>query len=132
MGGEGLDALQEGTDKLSEIKDYKPVVEIDPSFYPRLEPGLTYDPFDFSIKKIKLDRQARLGSKTNKLEGDPLKLWKNTDILAEFVNSNGMIIQGSVSGLPPKTQKKLSKAIRRARAAGLMPYFHKPVFNSIN
>lgn len=104
-------------------------VEIDPSFYPRFEIGMTYDPFDFSMTKIKMDRQARFSQMNNRLDTTSVDLddiWKNPQLLSDFVNNNGKILKGVVTGNSPKTQKKIAKAIRRARAAGLMPYFHKP------
>lgn len=109
-----------------------PTLEIDPSFYPHFETNKTYDPFDFSMTKVKINRKAYFNTPKKDhfaaLGIDPLQLWKNPEILSEYVTSNGRIIQGVLLGHSGKTQKRLGKSIRRARAAGLMPYFHKSVF----
>lgn len=95
----------------------------------RFNVGSTYDPFDFSLTKIKLDRNAEAPAvdqfKAHKM--DPVKLWKNPVQLSEFITDNGQIIPGYKNGHRKKTQKRLAKAIRRARAAGLISSVHKDI-----
>lgn len=107
--------------------------EIDPILVRKFEPLTTYDPFDFSMTKYKMERAQYFNSPKydlfNASRQDPLEFWKNPDALSEYVTTNGRIIQGVQLGHSGKTQRRLAKAIRRARAAGLMPYFHKSVNN---
>lgn len=130
-----INHLKDSTSNLQEMNELKQAVVIDPSFYPRFDLGMTYDPFDFSMTKIKMDRQARFSQVNIPLDKSFVNLddiWKNPQLLSDYVNSNGKILKGVVTGNSPKTQKKIAKAIRRARAAGLMPYFHKPHLNFRN
>ena len=54
----------------------------------------------------------------NKLGIDPLKEYKNVDMLAHFVNTMGFIKPRKQTGLTVENQRKVAKAIRRARAIG--------------
>lgn len=117
------------TQKIDGSNSSAPVFEIDPLLYPRFESTQTYDPFDFSLTSVKMKLQANYNGPVSERSfgdiKDPLDLWKRPDILNEFVTHNGKIVQGAVVGNKGKTHKRISKAIRRSRAAGLMPYFHK-------
>lgn len=101
---------------------------IDPIFKKSFVPGSVYDPFDFSLTKLRIEQKE---NSNRVLDGihikhpgvDPLTLWKYPSILGNFVNSNGKIRLGVLYGHSGKTHKRLSKAIRRARAAGLLSYF---------
>lgn len=48
--------------------------------------------------------------------------YKDTDFLKKFVNKQGEIVQSVFNKLTTKYQKKISKAIKRAREMALMPY----------
>ena len=48
--------------------------------------------------------------------------YKNPDFLAQFVNEFGRILPKRVTGTSVKYQKKVSKAIKRARHLGLLPF----------
>ena len=67
------------------------------------------------------DRFAALGV-------DPRDLWKSPTALSEFITTNGKIMPGWVLGNKGSTQRKLAKAIRRCRAAGLLSTVHRSVF----
>ncbi|CAN6666852.1 hypothetical protein TRVA0_038S01112 [Trichomonascus vanleenenianus] len=103
--------------------------EIDQSFIPRFEVGSTYDPFDFSLTKMRLNQTKRIqsASKFKDFKKDPLTYWKNPAFLSDFLTSNGKILPSYVTGYRKKTQKKLAKAIKRARSAGLLSPVHKSV-----
>ncbi|KAJ1648106.1 hypothetical protein J3B02_006519 [Coemansia erecta] len=59
---------------------------------------------------------------------NPLKDYKNTNLLASFVTEMGKIKPRYKTGLTAKSQRRLSKAIKRARAFGLMPVTSRPYF----
>lgn len=54
----------------------------------------------------------------NKLEID----YHNTDVLRRFVSPEGKILPCRRSGLTAKNQRKLTKAVKRARMIGLLPF----------
>ncbi|WP_231106515.1 30S ribosomal protein S18 [Streptobacillus moniliformis] len=48
--------------------------------------------------------------------------YKNVDLLKNFMNDKGKISPSRVTGLDTKFQKKIAKAIKRARQIALLPY----------
>lgn len=48
--------------------------------------------------------------------------YKNPDFLAQFVNEFGRILPKRITGTSVKYQKKVSKAVKRARHLGLLPF----------
>ncbi len=48
--------------------------------------------------------------------------YKRADLLIKFVSNKGKILPRRLSGSCAKHQRVISKAIRRARDAGFMPY----------
>jgi len=48
--------------------------------------------------------------------------YKDADFLMKFVNEQGKILPRRLTGTSLKYQKKVSKAIKRARHIALMPY----------
>jgi len=48
--------------------------------------------------------------------------FKNIKLLTRFVNDRGMILPRRFTGVDKRTQKKVAKAVKRARHMGLMPY----------
>ena len=54
--------------------------------------------------------------KTNELD------YKKTDILVKFVSNKGKILPRRLSGSCAKHQRVVASTIKRARAAGYMPY----------
>lgn len=55
---------------------------------------------------------------------DPLKEYKNYSILSDYMSDYGRIKHRRVTGLRPKNQRKLAKAIRRSIGLGIMPSVH--------
>ncbi|KAJ1828839.1 hypothetical protein LPJ56_000851 [Coemansia sp. RSA 2599] len=97
------------------------------------EPKMTYQPRDLS--EMSVVKPSRRTQKVNSsrdpfvtLGINPLESYKNTNILANFVTDMGKIKPRYKTGLTAKTQRRLSKAIKRARAFGLMPVTTKPYF----
>ena len=51
--------------------------------------------------------------------------YKDIKTLSKFVSERGKIIPSRISAVSAKKQRELSKAIKRARYVGLMPYVVK-------
>eukprot|EP00729_Bicosta_minor_P004029 gene4029-8939_t len=52
---------------------------------------------------------------------------QNTQLLSQFLSeSTGQILRRDITGVSAKQQRKLAKAVKRARHFGLLPYLHKP------
>lgn len=88
----------------------------------------TYDPFDFSIantryhrklQKIKKEEQMKQSS-FNSEEVNPVSFYCMPQLLSKYLNNSGQIQHHTVTGLKPKKQKAMAKAVRRARAFGLL------------
>jgi small subunit ribosomal protein S18 len=54
----------------------------------------------------------------NKTEVD----YKNTEVLRRFISPEGKILPSRRSGLVAINQRKVTKAVKRARSAGLLPF----------
>lgn len=54
----------------------------------------------------------------NKTEVD----YKNADVLRRFLSPEGKILPSRRSGLTATNQRKVTKAIKMARSAGLLPF----------
>ncbi|WP_372634613.1 30S ribosomal protein S18 [Fodinibius sp.] len=48
--------------------------------------------------------------------------YKDTELLQRFMNDQGKILPRRVTGTSAKYQRQLSRAIKRARFLGMMPY----------
>ena len=48
--------------------------------------------------------------------------YKNGDLLRRFISPEGKILPGRRTGLTSRNQRKITKAIKRARAVGLLPF----------
>ncbi len=48
--------------------------------------------------------------------------WKDPNLLSRFISERGKIVPRRVSGVTAKNQRKLAKAIKRARHMALLPY----------
>ena len=48
--------------------------------------------------------------------------YKDVKVLSNFINDQGKILPRRVSGLNSKQQKKVTKLIKRARIAALLPF----------
>lgn len=106
--------------------------KINPRFSKRFQSSSIYDPFDFSLSRIHLDRKFNV--KNNPANAlfqvfgiNPLDLYSSPDILSKFLSSTGRILHRDVTGLSAKNQRRLSKAIRRCQAIGLISKTHRDV-----
>lgn len=108
---------------------------INDRFIPNFIDKTTYDPFDFSIasqryqnKVMKTQLSQHMKSSSfNALEINPTDFYVLPHLLSSYMNVSGQILHRSVTGLSPKKQKQMSKAIRRARSFGLMSSVAKDV-----
>ena len=50
--------------------------------------------------------------------------YKNTNLLKKFVSVDGKILPKYITILKPKNQRKLSKAIKLSRIAGLLKFLN--------
>lgn len=60
-----------------------------------------------------------------RLNLNPLKEYKNVAMLSHFLNPIGDIESRLVTGLSKSNQKRMSKAVRRARSMGYLPTTHR-------
>jgi small subunit ribosomal protein S18 len=55
-------------------------------------------------------------------EGAPVIDYKDTALLFKYVSERGRIVPSRISSISLKKQRKLAKAIKRARQLALMPF----------
>jgi small subunit ribosomal protein S18 len=48
--------------------------------------------------------------------------WKDVDFLGQFVPERGKIMPRRISGITAKDQRRVSKAIKRARSMAMLPF----------
>ena len=71
-------------------------------------------PINIEIKKEKYCRFKKSGIKYVD--------YKNPDFLLKFINEQGKILPRRVTGTSQKYQKKVNKAVKRARHIAILPY----------
>ena len=78
------------------------------------------------ITKEAVRRPFQKKRKSCPFSGSKSKIdYKDIKTLAKFVSERGKIIPSRISAVSAKKQRELSKAIKRARYIGLMPYVVK-------
>ncbi|CCE61945.1 hypothetical protein TPHA_0B02730 [Tetrapisispora phaffii CBS 4417] len=114
------------------IGNAEPRKNIDSKLTKKFQTGAIYDPFDFSLSKIYLDKKN--SSKKNSINDyfdvydiNPLDLYTSPDVLSKFLSSTGKILHRDVTGLSAKNQRRLSKAVRRCQAFGLISKTHRDI-----
>ena len=78
--------------------------------------------------KVIQKRRKKIGVKTNCIfikEGRQPD-YKKPDELRVYLTERGRILPITRTGLTAKTQRQLTKAIKRARHLGLLPFIVKP------
>jgi small subunit ribosomal protein S18 len=55
-------------------------------------------------------------------DGAPVIDYKNVELLLRFISERGRIMPSRISAVSAKKQRKLSLAIKRARAIALLPF----------
>jgi small subunit ribosomal protein S18 len=48
--------------------------------------------------------------------------WKDTDYLKQYIPERGKIMPRRISGISAKDQRRIAKAIKRARSMALLPF----------
>ncbi|UKN02112.1 30S ribosomal protein S18 [Paracrocinitomix mangrovi] len=71
-------------------------------------------PINIEIKKDKYCRFKKSGIKYVD--------YKNPEFLLKFINEQGKILPRRVTGTSQKYQKKVNKAVKRARHLAILPY----------
>ncbi|HEY9704513.1 MAG TPA: 30S ribosomal protein S18 [Allocoleopsis sp.] len=51
--------------------------------------------------------------------------YKETELLRKFITERGKILPRRLTGLTAKQQRSITKAIKRARVVGLLPFLNK-------
>ncbi|KAH3902778.1 related to 37S ribosomal protein RSM18, mitochondrial [Saccharomycodes ludwigii] len=104
-------------------------VKIDPRFVRSFNSATTYDPFDFSLARLHLDKKySNIRSENDFLNKiNAVDLYVYPQYLSKFLTSSGKIVHRDVTGLSAKNQRRISKAIRRAQAIGLLSKVHQDV-----
>ena len=78
------------------------------------------------ITKEAVRRPFQKKRKSGPFSGSKSKIdYKDIKTLTKFVSERGKIIPSRISAVSAKKQRELSKAIKRARYIGLMPYVVK-------
>ncbi|KAF1357889.1 ribosomal protein S18 [Lizonia empirigonia] len=96
--------------------------------YRKWQPGDVYSPHDLSgaeQKKWKNGRKKPASDAFDVLGINPINEYKNFTIMSEYMSETGRIKHSKDTGLRPKNQRKIAKAIRRAIGLGLMPSVHR-------
>ncbi|KAJ7684023.1 hypothetical protein B0H17DRAFT_1204782 [Mycena rosella] len=74
-------------------------------------------------------RDARKNDVFYQLNVDPLKLALHPGVLSHFVSEMAMIAPRRQTGLTMKSQRRIAKAIRRAKMIGILP-LHSRMYNN--
>lgn len=128
-------SIKKAFNDINKIGQQNQRTTIDDRFIPNFSNKKTYDPFDFSISSQRYQNkvfksqlaQHMKNSSFNTTEINPTDFYIMPHLLSSYMNVSGQILHRSVTGLSPKKQKQMAKAIRRARAFGLMSSVAKDV-----
>ncbi|KAF2416524.1 ribosomal protein S18 [Tothia fuscella] len=98
----------------------------------RWRSGDVYAPHDLgSVEASKWKTIQRRPEKDvfDMLGTHPIKHYKNLKMMSEFVTDTGRIKGSRETGLRPRNQRRVAKAVRRAIGIGLMPsvYIHPEI-----
>ncbi|KAJ8325126.1 hypothetical protein O5D80_006091 [Batrachochytrium dendrobatidis] len=90
------------------------------------KPKETYMPRDLNDRNLEMyTKKLDLPPSEDilkKLGIDPIKEYRNVNMLSHFITAIGHIKPRHKTGLTLENQRRVSRAIKRARAMGLMPY----------
>ncbi|KAJ3275513.1 hypothetical protein HDV01_000340 [Terramyces sp. JEL0728] len=96
-------------------------------------PKTTYSPADLNDRLVIEERELRKPKQQTvpaedvfeKLKINPLSEYKNPVIMSSFLTKMGHIQPRRKTGLSLENQKKLARAIKRARAFGILPFSYQ-------
>ncbi|KAI8921201.1 ribosomal protein S18 [Powellomyces hirtus] len=92
----------------------------------RFVPGQTYSPNELNDKNV--DHYLKKNSKTELVDvcdlerKNPLKEYKNVSFLSQFLTQMGYIRAKRETGLSRENQRRMTKAVKRAKAIGMLPF----------
>ncbi|ORZ13546.1 ribosomal protein S18 [Absidia repens] len=105
----------------------KPVENVGQRYQKMHHAGDIYHPQDLNDARYQDQLRQRRGRPNPPTEDpfdvlglDPLHEYKNYRLLSHFVSDMGKILPREKTGLTAKNQRKLAKAVKRARAMGIM------------
>lgn len=96
--------------------------------YRKWQPGDVYSPGDLSGVEQQKWKKGRSKPQTDAIDVlgiNPVLEYKNFTLMSEYMTEMGRIKHSRDTGLRPKNQRKIAKAIRRAVGLGLMPSVHR-------
>ncbi|AET39434.1 mitochondrial 37S ribosomal protein bS18m Ecym_4379 [Eremothecium cymbalariae DBVPG len=132
LNGSNIDfSIFEEPKKVNDATDIE-VKKLDSSLLKKFPLGNVYNPFDFSMERLHLDKKFAKNGRWNSdifdhMKANPLDFYTNPEFLSRFLTSTGRIQHRDVTGLSVKNQRRLAKAIKRCQAIGLMSKTHKDV-----
>ncbi|KAF1942545.1 ribosomal protein S18 [Clathrospora elynae] len=125
----GLEAgLNRASTPSREILESDKKAQYQRQIYRKWQPGDVYAPHDLSgseQKKWKFGRKRPQEDAFDILGVNPVLEYKNFTIMSEYMTETGRIKHSKDTGLRPKNQRRIAKAIRRAIGLGLMPSVHR-------
>ncbi|WBW75369.1 mitochondrial ribosomal protein subunit S18 [Schizosaccharomyces osmophilus] len=106
---------------------------IPPFLVPNVTEGQVYSPSDLKFETVEARNQGNFFNPKRHdcfkaANRSPLEFWKNPVVLSNFITELGRIKPRADTGLSAKNQRLVSRAIRRARAVGVLPTKHKSVY----
>lgn len=82
-----------------------------------------FTPNDNENDGQRMDKGARRYPRRRQRQSLPDYIdWKDVDFLRRFVPERGKIMPRRISGITAKDQRRLTRAIKRARAVALLPF----------
>jgi small subunit ribosomal protein S18 len=96
-------------------------------FHRKIQPNTTYKPRDLN-ESIQQKPPAAPPKKDvlEQLDINPLNDYTNPALLSHFLTKMGHIKNGRENGLSAKNQRRVARAIKRARSFGILPFTYKP------
>jgi len=96
----------------------------------RWNAGDVYAPHDLSGVEMSKWKQIQQKGRPKRdvfdiLRINPVEHYKNFAMMSEYMTDMGRIKSAGDTGLRPKNQRKIAKAVRRAIGLGLMPSVHR-------
>ncbi|KAK9375503.1 mitochondrial 37S ribosomal protein bS18m [Lipomyces chichibuensis] len=125
------DALA-GDDKrqrVTAVADSISELGIDPRRVSHFAPGNVYQPSQFALTADPRAIAAGkfYGDRFKLIGRSPLEFYKDAHFLSEFVSPMGQIYAREITGLSRKNHRFVVRAIKRARAAGLLSTVHRAI-----
>ncbi|KAH6865297.1 ribosomal protein S18 [Alternaria rosae] len=111
-----------------ELAESERTAQYQRQIYRKWQPGDVYAPHDLSgteQKKWKYGRKKPQQDAFDVLGVNPILEYKNFTMMSEYMTEMGRVKHSKDTGLRPKNQRKVAKAIRRAIGLGLMPSVHR-------